>query len=50
MADAGLRKSVEAMGNELRGGTSEEFRTFLDEERRRWAAVAKEANFKPENY
>jgi tripartite-type tricarboxylate transporter receptor subunit TctC len=48
LADAEVRKKVEAAGLQLRGGSAAEYRAFLDNEAKKWAQVIKAANIKPE--
>lgn len=44
VADAEVRRKAEAAGLQLRGGTTAEFRSFLDNEAKKWAQVIKAAN------
>ncbi|HEY8359897.1 MAG TPA: tripartite tricarboxylate transporter substrate-binding protein [Ramlibacter sp.] len=48
LADAEVRRKIEAAGLQVRGGTPAEFRGFLDAEARKWAQVIKAANIKAE--
>ncbi|MGE0349926.1 Bug family tripartite tricarboxylate transporter substrate binding protein [Hydrogenophaga sp.] len=48
LADPEMRKKVEAVGLQVRGGTSAEFATFIDSEIRKWTQVIQAANIKPE--
>jgi tripartite-type tricarboxylate transporter receptor subunit TctC len=48
LADAEVRRKVEAAGLQVRGGSPAEFRAFLDSEARKWAQVIKAANIKAE--
>lgn len=48
LADPQVRKKIEAVGLQVRGGTSAEFATFIDSETRKWAQVIQAANIKPE--
>lgn len=48
IADAEVRKKAEAAGLQLRGGTSAEFRDFMDSEAKKWAQIIKAADIKPE--
>jgi tripartite-type tricarboxylate transporter receptor subunit TctC len=43
-----IRERITALGVEPVGGTSEEFRTYLIGERRKWAGVIRTAQIKPE--
>lgn len=43
IADADIRKKAEAAGLQLRGGTADEFRQFIDRERAKWGRIIKEA-------
>lgn len=44
IGDADVRKKAEAAGLQLRGGTVAEFRSFLDNEAKKWSQVIKAAN------
>lgn len=44
LGDATIRQKAEAVGLQLRGGTSAEFATFIGSETRKWAQVIKAAN------
>ena len=44
VADAEVRRKAEAAGLQLRGGTTADFRAFLDNEAKKWAQVIKAAN------
>ena len=44
LADAEIRKKVDAVGLQLRGGTPVEFGAFIDGETRKWAQLIKAAN------
>jgi len=46
LADADVRRKVEAAGLQIRGGTPAEFRAFIDSEARKWSQVIKAANIK----
>jgi tripartite-type tricarboxylate transporter receptor subunit TctC len=46
LADAEMRKKAEAAGLQLRGGTSAQFASFIENETRKWAQVIKTANIK----
>lgn len=48
IADPEVRKKAEAVGLQLRGGTAQEFRAFLDNETKKWSQVIKAANIKAE--
>jgi tripartite-type tricarboxylate transporter receptor subunit TctC len=48
LADAGIRRRAEAVGLQLRGGTSAELATFMGSEMRKWAQVIKAANITAE--
>lgn len=48
LADGDVRRKAEAVGLQLRGGTSAEFAGFIDSETRKWAQVIKAANITPE--
>jgi tripartite-type tricarboxylate transporter receptor subunit TctC len=48
IADADVRRKAEAAGLQLRGGSADEFRSFIDSEARKWAQVIKAANIKAE--
>lgn len=42
--DTEVRKKVDAVGLQLRGGTAAQFATFIDSETRKWAQIIKAAN------
>lgn len=44
IADAELRKKVEALGLQLKGGSPAEFAAFIDTEARKWAQVIRASN------
>ncbi|TAM53958.1 MAG: tripartite tricarboxylate transporter substrate binding protein [Burkholderiaceae bacterium] len=44
LADAEIRKKVNTVGLQLRGGTPAEFGAFIDSETRKWAQIIKAAN------
>ena len=44
VADAEVRRKAEAAGLQLRGGTTADFRAFLDNEAKKWSQVIKAAN------
>lgn len=46
LADAEVRRRIEAAGLQIRGGSAAEFRDFIDSEARKWAQVIKTANIK----
>jgi tripartite-type tricarboxylate transporter receptor subunit TctC len=48
LADPEIRKKVEVVGLQLRGGTSAEFAAFIESETRKWAQVIKAANITAE--
>ena len=48
LADAEMRKKVEAAGLQVRGGTPGDFAAFIDSEMRKWAQVIQAADIKPE--
>lgn len=48
LADPEMRKKAEAVGLQLRGGTSAQFAAFIDSETRKWAQVIKAANITAE--
>jgi len=48
LSDPEVRKKVEAVGLQVRGGTSAEFSAFIDSEIRKWTQVIQAANIKPE--
>lgn len=48
LADPQVRKKIEAVGLQVRGGTAAEFAAFIDSETRKWAQVIQAANIKPE--
>lgn len=48
LADAEVRKKVEAVGLQVRGGTSAEFAAFIENETKKWSQVIKAANITPE--
>jgi tripartite-type tricarboxylate transporter receptor subunit TctC len=48
LRDSEIRQKVEALGLELRGGTSAAFAAFIERETQKWAQVIKAANITPE--
>lgn len=48
LADAEVRKKAEAVGLQLRGGTSTAFAAFIDSESRKWAQLIRAANITSE--
>jgi tripartite-type tricarboxylate transporter receptor subunit TctC len=48
LADAEMRKKVEALGLQVRGGTPAQFAAFMDAENRKWSQVIKAANITAE--
>ncbi|HET7795145.1 MAG TPA: tripartite tricarboxylate transporter substrate binding protein [Rhizobacter sp.] len=48
LQDAGLRKTITDQGNEVVGGTPEEFAALIKAEAPRWGKVVKEAKIEPE--
>lgn len=48
LGDPEMRKKVEAVGLQVRGGTAAEFAAFIDSETRKWTQVIKAANITPE--
>jgi tripartite-type tricarboxylate transporter receptor subunit TctC len=46
LADAEVRRKVEAAGLQIRGGSATEFRAFIDSEVMKWSQVIKAANIK----
>ena len=43
-----IRKSLADQGADVKGGSPEDFATFMREEQARWGAVVKQAGIKPE--
>ena len=48
LADPDIRKKVNTVGLELRGGTAAEFGAFIDSETRKWAQIIKASNITAE--
>jgi len=48
LQDAGLRKTILDQGNEVVGGTPEEFAALIKTEAPRWGKVVKDAKIEPE--
>ena len=48
LQDAGLRETMLAQGNEIAGGTPEQFAALVKSEAPRWAKVVKDAKIEPE--
>ncbi len=48
LQDAGLRENMLAQGNEIAGGTPEQFAALIKSEAPRWAKVVKDARIEPE--
>ena len=48
LAEPDMREKITGPGNEVGGGTAEEFAAFIVEENKRWAALVKSANIKLE--
>lgn len=48
LADAGLRKTMLEQGNEIGGGTPEQFAALIKAEAPRWAKVVRDAKIEPE--
>ncbi|MCW5657659.1 MAG: tripartite tricarboxylate transporter substrate binding protein [Burkholderiaceae bacterium] len=48
LGDAEIRRKVEAVGLQVRGGTSAEFATFINSETNKWAQLIKAANITAE--
>ena len=48
LQDTGLRKTMLAQGNEIAGGTPEQFAALIKSEAPRWAKVVKDAKIEPE--
>jgi tripartite-type tricarboxylate transporter receptor subunit TctC len=48
LADPGLRKTMLEQGNEIAGGTPEQFAALIKSEAPRWAKVVKDAKIEPE--
>lgn len=46
LADAEVRRRIEAAGLQIRGGSAAEFRAFVDTEAKKWAQVIQAANIK----
>jgi tripartite-type tricarboxylate transporter receptor subunit TctC len=48
LADPAIREQMLGQGNEIGGGTPEQFAAFIKTEAARWGKLVKEANIKPE--
>jgi tripartite-type tricarboxylate transporter receptor subunit TctC len=48
LQDAGLRENMLAQGNEIAGGTPEQFAALIKSETPRWAKVVRDAKIEPE--
>jgi tripartite-type tricarboxylate transporter receptor subunit TctC len=48
LVDPSLREQMLSQGNEIGGGTPEQFALLIKSERERWGKVVKAANIKPE--
>ena len=48
LADAAIREQMLSQGNEIGGGTPEQFAALIKSEAARWGKLVKSANIKPE--
>jgi len=48
LSDPSIRKRVDALGLQVRGGSPTEFAAFIEAETKKWAQVIQTANIKPE--
>jgi tripartite-type tricarboxylate transporter receptor subunit TctC len=48
LSDPAIRKRVDALGLQVRGGSPAEFAAFIEAETKKWAQVIQTANIKPE--
>lgn len=48
LSDPAIRKRVDALGLQVRGGSPAEFAAFIEAETKKWAQVIQAANIKPE--
>jgi tripartite-type tricarboxylate transporter receptor subunit TctC len=48
LADTTIRDQMLSQGNEIGGGTPEQFAAFIKSEAARWGKLVKSANIKPE--
>jgi tripartite-type tricarboxylate transporter receptor subunit TctC len=48
LTDPGLREQILSQGNEIAGGTPEQFAALIKSESPRWAKVVRDAKIEPE--